>query len=435
MRPTGRALLLVGVWVALALAAATRPALLGAWISFGGALLAVVLLDAIVLLRTPPPTCTRTATKAMALGEWHTVTLRLTSRSARPLRLQVTDHPPQSFECEGLERTLQLPGRGWLEIDYRARPSERGTKTFGHVDLLVPGLLGLLHRRVRVGQTQELRVYPDFRAVSKYALLALDNRLSQLGIHLRRRRGQGTEFFQLREYRQGDSLRQIDWKAVSRRRQLISREYRDEQNQRIVFVLDCGRRMRTRDGDMSHFDHALNAMLLLSYVALRQGDAVGLLTFSGDRQRWLPPVKGPASMTTILNNTFDLQPTTEPSDYAEAVKQIGLRQRRRSLVVLLTNLRDDDADDLPNAIAPIRRKHLVLLSSLREPVLERALQKPITEFEDALRIGALHGYLEQRRRVHEVVKGRGVLSLDTEPAELPVALVNKYLEIKRAGLL
>ncbi len=435
MRPTSRALLLLGLTLLVSTVAVFVPQVLSLWIALGVFSLVMLLADVVLLLRTPVPTCTRRVPKALSLGEWHTLTLRVSSRAKRRVGLVVHDHAPQSLETEGLPRTLDLPGQGWLEVDYRVRPTRRGPAQFGLADLLIDGPLGLMRRRVRVGQLQDIKVYPDFKAVSKFALLALDNRLSQLGVHLRRRRGEGTEFFQLREYRQGDSLRQVDWKAVSRRRQLVSREYRDEQDQRVVFLLDCGRRMHTQDGDISHFDHALNAMLLLSYVGLRQGDAVGMMTFSGDEDRWLPPVKGAGNMTTLLNRVYDLQTSAQPSDFAEAAKKLLVRQRRRCLVVLLTNLRDDDAEDLPRALGPLRSKHLVLMASLREPALNQALTAPIQHLQDATRVGAVAGYLEERQRVYDSLRGRGILTLDCEPGELPVALVNKYLEIKRAGVL
>jgi uncharacterized protein (DUF58 family) len=149
----------------------------------------------------------------------------------------------------------------------------------------------------------------------------------------------------------------------------------------------------------------------------------------------VPPVKGAGNMTTLLNRVYDLQTSAQPSDFAEAAKKLLVRQRRRCLVVLLTNLRDDDAQDLPRALGPLRSKHLVLLASLREPALNRALVEPIHHLQDATRVGAVAGYLEERQRVYDSLRGRGILTLDCEPGELPVALVNKYMEIKRTGIL
>jgi uncharacterized protein (DUF58 family) len=170
-------------------------------------------------------------------------------------------------------------------------------------------------------------VYPNVRAVSRYELLAAANRAGELGIRRRRQRGEGLEFHQLREYRQGDSLRQIDWKATARLRRAVSREYEEERDQQIVFLLDCGRKMHARDGALSHFDHALDALLLLAHVALRQGDAVGLLTFGG-AQRWMARRKGAAQLDRVMNSVYD-RDTTRASDYPAGAQTGPPRQRRR----------------------------------------------------------------------------------------------------------
>ena len=140
-------------------------------------------------------------------------------------------------------------------------------------------------------------------------------------------------------------------------------------------------------------------------------------------------------MTALLNAVYDLQTSTAPSDFAEAAQRLATRQKRRCLVVLLTNLRDEDAEDLPLALAPLRRRHLVLLASLREPILNEALESEVEDLESALRVAAAHRYSEGRARAHALIQRAGVRALDVEPAELPAALVNRYLDIKRAGVL
>jgi uncharacterized protein (DUF58 family) len=434
MRASRRLLILLGTWAAVGLGASFAPRALPLWAGFGVVLAALLVLEARWLWRSPPPRLARSVGGTMALGGAYPVVLRLDSTARRPQRIRLSDHPAPAFEVEGLPASLTLPAGGWSELAYQVRPSQRGQHNFDAADLLLSGPLGLLRRRHRVGEAQQVKVYPDFRAVSGYALLALDNRRSQIGIHLRRRRGQGTEFHQLREYRRGDLLRDVDWKAVSRRRQLISREYREERDQQVVFMLDCGRRMHAQDAELSHLDHALNALLLLSWVALRQGDSVGVMTFSG-QDRWLPPVKGQGGMNAILQLVYDLQSRARPTDYAEAVKRVSLRQRRRCLVVLLSNLRDDDVEDLPTTLAPLRKRHLLLLASLREAALGEARKQPVHSFEDALRASAVDHYLQERVRVHRHAVRLGLHTIDSEPDDLPAALVNKYLEIKRAGVL
>jgi uncharacterized protein (DUF58 family) len=310
----------------------------------------------------------------------------------------------------------------------------RGDQRFGTVELRLASPAALWRRRLTAGAAETVRVLPDFQAVAGYALLAVEDRLGQMGVRLQQRRGEGLEFHQLREYRRGDVLRQIDWKATARRGKLISRDYQEERNQQVVFLLDCGRRMRARDGELSHFDHVLNAVLLVAYAALRQGDAVGVATFGGD-ERWLPPRKGPAGLPAVLRAVYDLETSPRPPDYREAARRVAMLQRRRALVVAITNLRDEDAGELLPALEMLRPRHLVLLASLREAALDEVLAAPPESFPAALLTAAVHQYLAERQRIREQLHGRGVLTLDVPPAELPVRLVNRYLEIKRSGLL
>jgi uncharacterized protein (DUF58 family) len=197
-----------------------------------------------------------------------------------------------------------------------------------------------------------------------------------MGIQRRPVGGSSRDFHQLRDYREGDPLSQIDWKASSRHRALISREYREQRNQRVIFLADTGRRMRAIDGDLAQFDHCLNAMLLLSYVALRQGDWVGVQSFGGT-DRWLPAVKGAHSMTRILNHLFDYRTTAAPSDFTAAAERFQTRERRRALVIVMTNLRGEDAAELTPALNTLALRHLVVLASLRERTIEDARIRPV----------------------------------------------------------
>jgi uncharacterized protein (DUF58 family) len=348
--------------------------------------------------------------------------------------LAVFDHYPSASELDGLPRATAVPARGWVELEYQVRPLERGDAAFGATELLLASPLGLWRRRRWAGAAQVVRVLPNFRPLLRFAHLAVDDRLAQMGIRHRERRGEGREFRELRDFRQGDSLRQIDWKATSRRGKPITRDFHDETDQRVVFMVDCGRRMRAREGDIAHFDHALNAVLLLAYAATRYGDSVGLATFSGE-PRWVPPSKGPAAIARLLAAVYDLETSAEPPDYAAAAVRLATLERRRALVVVVSNLRDEDASELLPALKLLSQRHLVLLASLRESALAAAAAAPIGSLKDALFVAACRQYLAARERAHEQVRGLGVLTLDVEPEKLPVAMVNRYLDIKRSGLL
>jgi uncharacterized protein (DUF58 family) len=295
-------------------------------------------------------------------------------------------------------------------------------------------VLGLWKKNITQPLLSEVKNYPNFSSVMKYTLLATDQRLNQMGILKKRRRGEGLDFHQLREYRDGDSLRQIDWKATARTHKLISRDYQEERDQQVIFLVDCGRRMLAHDDQLSHFDHTLNAILLLSHVALRQGDAVGLMTFSGD-ERWIPPRKSIGNVNSILNSIYDLQPSLKSPDYSRAATELMKRQKRRALVILITNLRDEDTAELLPALHIMRKRHLVLLASMQESAINKLLNQPVYDFESALNHASAQHYLGYRRDAHQQIDGAGVLYTDVMPQDLPINIVNRYLEVKSSGQL
>lgn len=431
LRPTPR---LAGVAVAtapLAVAAIAWPPALWLWLAAWLLVAGWVVREALAVKRLGEVTVERELPTSWALGVETTVRLRLSGVAAH---CRVQDFVPDGFAVEGLPLTVSIRADATTVARYSARPLERGTRTFGRVELLLRSPRGLLEQRRWAGAESVVRVVPNFRAVSKYALLATEDRLGAMGIRFTRRRGEGLEFRELRQYREGDSLRQVDWAATARIGQLISRQYQEERNQQVLFLLDCGRRMHARDGELTHFDHVLNALLLLTYVALRQGDAVGLLAFAG-RDRWLPPQKGPGAMQRVLDRVFDLDTSHAPPDYLEASRRLTTLQRRRALVVLVSNLRDEDSAELAPAIQLLSRRHLVLIANLRERVLDDVLGGEITDLRSALTVGAVHHYMEARRDAWRKIQSRGALAIDVPPERLPEHMVNRYLEVKRAGLL
>lgn len=434
--PARLLLILLALWAALAVPASVRPLVFHApWKTTGLALAAVALLDLALALLRRKPAVERILYATLPVGAWSEAGLKVFNRSPWPRRLKVFDDAPAAFAFQGLPAFLKVPGRGWGELRYRLRPLRRGPARFGPAHVREASLLGLWWIQRRLGPASEVRVYPNFAPVKKYAELAVGHRLSQLGIHRRRRRGEGREFHQLREFREGDSLRQIDWKATARMRRLISKEYQEERDQQVLLLLDCGRRMRGSEAGqeaLSHFDQTLTAILLLAFVALREGDAVGLLTF-GSEARWLAPRKGRAALDDLMERLYDLEAGTEASDYLATAEALGARLRKRALVVVATSLRDEDDDTLAPALALLRGRHRVLLASLRDPALARALDSPIRTFDDALLHGAIHSDLERRRRAFERLGVRGIQSLEALPADLPAALVNRYLAWKRSG--
>ncbi|MFM9381959.1 DUF58 domain-containing protein [Pseudomonas sp. UV AK001] len=399
------------------------------------ALFALSLLDALRLRRLPSPRVQRQMPGSLALGRWSEVRLEVEHDFDQPLTIQIFDHVPDGLSFENLPLDTELqPGQRSL-IGYRLRPLKRGHFTFDTCELNLPSPFGLWSGKRLLHLTDHTRVYPDFARLYGGQLLAVDNWLSQLGVRQRQRRGQGMEFHQLREFREGDSLRQIDWKATARHRTPIAREYEDERDQQIIFMLDCGRQMRSQDGELSHFDHALNACLLLSYVALRQGDAVGLSTFAGDQPRYVAPVKGAGQLNVLLNGIYDLDSTQRPADYPAAVNQLLARQKRRALVVLVTNVQGEDDGELLSAVKQLIQKNQVLVVSLQEKTPDLLRHEPVQTFHEALSYCGTLDYLNARAATHERLSAHGLPVLDSHSEELGTKLVTRYLDWKRSGVL
>ncbi|MCO8312357.1 DUF58 domain-containing protein [Pseudomonas mandelii] len=399
------------------------------------AMLALAILDAIRLKRLALPRVQRQMPGSLALGRWGEVRLEVEHDFAQPLNVQIFDHVPHGLDFEHLPLSVELQPGQQSQIGYRLRPLKRGHFTFEHCQISLPSPMGLWSDKRLLNVLDNTRVYPDFARLYGGQLRAVDNWLSQLGIRQRQRRGQGLEFHQLREFRDGDSLRQIDWKATARHRTPIAREYQDERDQQIIFMLDCGRRMRSQDDELSHFDHALNACLLLSYVALRQGDAVGLSTFACDQPRYLAPVKGSNQLNALLNSVYDLNSSQRTADYQAAASQLLARQKRRALVILFTNLRDEDDAELLTAVKRLSARYRVLVASLREKVLDEIRLRPVQTLEDALAYCGAVDYLNANAQHHEQLTAQGVAVLHTRPEEFGADLVSRYLSLKKAAAL
>ena len=375
----------------------------------------------------------RVVQSSFAIGRRATVELHLQHDARFGIKVAVRDLCPHLLVPAPRRVEVTLPADSRVTVRYEIQPRARGRFEIDGVVLIVRSLFGLWQIKRTMNIQSEVRVYPDFRSIAKYIEFATDARTTQLGIKLISRRGSGLEFHQLREYREGDSPNQIHWKATAKRRSLISKEFQEEINQNIVFLLDSGRRMRTKDGEISHFDSALNAMMLVAYVALRQGDAVGTLCF-GKSQRWIAPVSGAPAINSLLNSTYDLDCGPVTSDLVSASEEILQRQKRRSLVVILTSLRDEDSDILLG-LRLLRPKHVVVLVNLRETVLDELTQREVVDLNDALEIAEGANYLKQSGTLQKRCARECHAVLDAVPERLMVELVNSYWQVKKSGVL
>ena len=372
--PAPATLVLLMFWALLGLAASIGWLAPSAWQAAGLALLAAGVLDA---WRVHAPAhaavCDRRLADTWPIGVERPVTLNLeTPRVAS--RWTCSTCIPAVGPCAGCRAGCELRRGESRQLDYHLRANERGDFRFDGVQLRLHSPWRLWWQSRVAGEPQRVRVYPNFAPLARFAMFSAEQASRLVGAHVKRRRGEGTDFHQMREYRVGDSLRQIDWKATARARRLISREYQDEKNQQLVLMLDTGRRLLARDGELAHFDHVLDAALVVAYLALRQGDAR-----RPARQRRRQRLGAAATRRRRDRQAAARQLRAAAAAGGHrlpaAATELSLRQRRRALVMLVTNLRDEDMDDLLAAVQMLRKRHLVCVASLREGSLDAALAR------------------------------------------------------------
>lgn len=348
----------------------------------------------------------------------------------------VRDDLPDGFESYPDKHSLRLPPKGRVSFRRKLTPGRRGAFELEHVTLRFFSPLRLWQRYVQLALPSQLNVYPDMKQLSDYALLARTNRLSLIGVRRTRRIGQDSDFERLRDYSRDDNFRHIDWRSTARRNKLTVRQFQSDQSQRVIFLLDCGRMMtNTRDG-YTLLDHALNSALMMAYVALHQGDAVGMLCFSDSVHAYIPPRGGRSQMNRLIHAGFDQFPRMVESRYDQAFLYLRNHCKRRSLVVLATNVIDEvNAAAVTDYLGNINGQHLPMGVILRDRTLFEAADHPDGGEMNMYRAAAAADILVWRDQVLKDLEHRGVLLVDTFPDELTAPLVNQYLEIKAKHLL
>ena len=384
-------------------------------------------------LRRPRLEATRSLEPHLALGVRQRVGIKIINHEPHRLQLWLTDFPPAQLHLEGLPVKLEIDPGAFAQVRYSITPQQRGLAEFGQLCCRVTSGWGLWEKNFYFGEAQQSKIYPNYKPLFRSSFIGSDQLYTDLGLQIRQRRGEGTDFHQLRDFRVGDSLRQIDWRATARFNKPISREYQEERDQQVVFLLDCGRRMRAKDGEISHFDHALNALLISAFVALRQGDSVGLLSFAG-QSRWVAPIKGRFQISHLLDQIYDLDSSAATSDYLDVARQLMTRQSRRSLIILISSLEPQDSDDLVNAARLLSQHHLVMVASMRQQVLTDTLAAEVVSIDDALKYCGVSHHLQDQAAMYTQLRSDNVIVADTAPAHMHSTLINEYMALKRSGI-
>ena len=379
---------------------------------------------------------TRTIARTCSLGVPLDSEITVENRTPIMLNGSVRDDLPEHFEASPSDHKLRLPPMGRMTAYRKLTPGRRGAFKLENVYLRFTSPLQLWVRQLCLPLENPLNVYPDMKQLSDYALLARTNRLSLIGVRKTRRVGQDNEFERLRDYTRDDNYRHIDWRSTARRRKLTVRQFQNDQSQRVIFLLDCGRMMTNERGGYTLLDHALNSTLMMAYVALAQGDSVGMLCFSDTIHSYIPPRGGSSQMNRLIQAGFDQFPRLVESRYDQAFLYLSTHCKRRSLVVLATNVIDEvNAGAVVDYLGNINGQHLPLGVLLRDREMFEAADSPDGDPFQMYRAAAAADILLWRDQVLKDLEHRGVLVVDAFPDELTAPLVNQYLEVKAKHLL
>jgi len=435
--PSRLFVLLMLVPLALAIAAIADRTLLWPMLGADGFIALVAAMDAL-LARRPLVDVRRSSREVFSIGRSNLVTLELRSKARRKLHVRVTDDLFEHASAPELPLALDLRPGAREQATYRVVPHRRGTYALGDHTIRYGSPLGLWIRQITQRASQPVRIFPDVQAVRDYELLARQSR--DAAARATRRRGGASEFEALREYQRDDEYRKIDWKATARRHKLIARTYQLERDQSVVFMLDAGRLMTAESDALSLFDHALNATLMLTYVASRGGDQVGLMTFADRVLTYLPPGPGKSASQRLIRSLFAVHPDLVETDYEGAFTSLGPRLRKRSLVVLFTQILDHNAaQQLLRLTRGLLPRHLPLVVLLRDPSIEALVQIENDQFAPGDHrpyiTAAAAEVLSWREKLIRDLKRAGALVLDVLPRELSPSLVNRYLEVKARQML
>ncbi|HVY63064.1 MAG TPA: DUF58 domain-containing protein [Planctomycetota bacterium] len=437
IRPRARLALAFGVVSALMLLAPAWKGVIAVAVALDCALLAAAVVDALLAARPGDVEVERICADRLSLGAENLVRLRVRSFSPRPARLEVRDDPPPEVR-DAPARWLEVAvtGRGEAEARYHLRPRRRGDYAFGDAWLRSYGPLGLVRLERKVPAARAIRVYPNLIGIERWKLGLRRQRLGEMGLHVIRKRGTGTEFEKLKPYTVGDEFRHLDWKATARRRAPVSRVFETERSQTVMVLIDAGRQMAPWVEGLSRLDYAVNAALMLAYVASTRDDKVGLAVFADELQEYLEPRKGAAQYRRFMEHLYRVEAEAVFTDFIASFRAVATKQKKRSLVVIFTDITDAESlRELARALSLLRPAHLPLVVALRDPSFAEVARAAPAAADGVFEKVVARELLEDRSRaVRELTRG-GAHVLDVLPQDFSASVVSKYLELKARGLL
>jgi uncharacterized protein (DUF58 family) len=412
------------------------PALGVVAVVYHAALVVVVSRDLALLPGRSGYTVHRVMPEPFSLGEHEEVRVLIENPAAAGLLVRLADHAPSGLRPEPREVVGRFDLSGRVQLSYRTRSPRRGAYRFGPVDLRISRDAGWWRRQVRMQHPNEAAVFPNIVAIKRIQLSLRRGLRAMAGLRRARPPGASTAFAGLRDYVRGDDIRRVSWTATARRDRPVVTEVEAERGQQVMIAIDCGRLMTAPAGDLDKLDHAINAALMLAWVAQAYGDRVGLMTFDDQVKTFIKPERGSVQLQRITAALYAVRPDYVEPDFGHAMTHLSLRLGRRSMIVVLTDVQDPQASrELVAHCLRLAARHLVLVVAMSDPAMVAARDAPVTNSSRAYEWAAAEEFMSSRRESFEVLRRGGVLGLDVVAGQLSPALVERYLELKERALL
>ena len=373
----------------------------------------------------------RTMAERFSNGDDNEVAIRVENIYSFPVLLEIIDEIPPIFQRRDILFRLKLGMGEGKNIQYRLRPTQRGVYSFGQLRVFATSPIGLVQRRFTLGTPVDVKVYPSYLMLTRYELLVISNNLTDLGIKKIRRVGNNTEFEQIKDYVSGDDFRRINWRATARTSRLMVNVYQDERSQQIFNILDKGRVMQQSFRGMTYLDYAINASLVLSYVAMRKEDKAGVLTFAEKCEDFVSASRRTGHMQTLLDSLYRQQTRFGESDFSSLVTYVNCHISKRSLLVLYTNFANQASMErqLPY-LKQLNRRHRLLVVFFEDNEINEYISTRPSSDEEYYRHVIAEKFAYEQRLIVSSLRQHGILALLTAPENLSVDVINKYLELK-----
>lgn len=396
----------------------------------------LVVVDLISLFKQTGISASRILPEKLSNGDDNPIEISLQNNYNFTTDLLLIDELPFQYQKRDFEINTQLNKNDQKKINYTLRPLERGEYCFGNLNIYANSPIGLVTRRFQFAKDAMVPNYPSFLQLRKYMLLAFSNKLFEYGLKKIRRIGHTMEFEQIKDYVNGDDIRNINWKATAKRNHLMVNQFQDERSQPIYSVIDKGRSMKMPFEGLSLLDYAINATLVISNVALKKQDKAGMFTFSRKVENKVVAERRPSQMNKILETLYNVNTDFSESDFSRLYIDIKRSLTQRGLLLLYTNFETLDAlhRQLPYLKA-IAKNHLLVVVFFENTELHKLTQVEASNTFEIVQKTVAEKFMYEKKLIVNELQKHGIQSILTAPEHLTINTINKYLEIKARGLI